>query len=87
MCNVKDQSGGFTSIPSVRSPSVVFMVTDFLCVGLTFMKYEMYYFAVANIKDLIASVHEFVEVASLGEFMQRLSLLRAFGTDMFLQGL
>jgi midasin len=39
-----------------------------------------------NIKELLESVHEFVEVASLGEFTIRLKLLRSFATDMFLQG-
>jgi midasin (ATPase involved in ribosome maturation) len=39
-----------------------------------------------NNKELLESVHEFVEVASLGEFTIRLKLLRAFATDMFLQG-
>ena len=43
-------------------------------------------FLVVNVQEFLTSVHKFVEVAPLGEYSVRLNVLRAFSTDIYLQG-
>ena len=50
------------------------------------IKASISYFLLANIEQLLVSVHQLVESAPLGEFSERLNILDAFSEDMYIKG-